>query len=185
MGRYIQKVSIGSRETWVGWILDGIEGEIDGLTPADEMSEEELALKGVREFHQAPRAMLGQVEKRRRRRIRLSAPLQANVNSRTAEVWDLSSSGVGIQHQFKLKPATEITVEIQGPEGRRSLRFEVLRCELSRSLKATGEILYYSALRLADGAMDAGEFLRRLMDRNADNAFGLPDGAARSRHAFL
>ena len=52
MARYIQRISLLGKERWIGWELDGIGTEIPGLTLADEMSEEELRARGVKEFHQ-------------------------------------------------------------------------------------------------------------------------------------
>jgi hypothetical protein len=50
LARYIQKISIGDRERWLGWEVDGIGTEMPGLTLAEGMSEEELRAKGVRNF---------------------------------------------------------------------------------------------------------------------------------------
>lgn len=51
MAHYIQKISLGmGRERWVGWEIDGVGTEISGLVLADQFTEEELALKGVRRF---------------------------------------------------------------------------------------------------------------------------------------
>lgn len=52
MARYIQRISLLGKERWIGWEVDGIGTEIPGLTLADEMSDDELRARGVKEFHQ-------------------------------------------------------------------------------------------------------------------------------------
>lgn len=50
MARYIQRISLLGKERWIGWDIDGVGTEIPGLILADEMSEEELRQRGVKEF---------------------------------------------------------------------------------------------------------------------------------------
>jgi len=52
MARYIQRIALLGKERWIGWEVDGIGTEIPGLTLADEMSDEELRARGIKEFHQ-------------------------------------------------------------------------------------------------------------------------------------
>jgi hypothetical protein len=54
MARYIQRISLLGKERWIGWEVDGIGTEIPGLTLADEMTEEELRVRGVKEFRPLP-----------------------------------------------------------------------------------------------------------------------------------
>ena len=54
MARYIQRISVLGKERWIGWEVDGIGTEIPGLMLADEMQEEELQLRGVKEFRPLP-----------------------------------------------------------------------------------------------------------------------------------
>lgn len=43
---------------WVGWELEGRDGEIEGLILADGMSADELAKLGVAEFQKIPKEYL-------------------------------------------------------------------------------------------------------------------------------
>src|SRR5690349_5482765 len=52
MARYIQRIALLGKDRWIGWEVDGIGTEIPGLTLADEMSDEELRARGIKEFHQ-------------------------------------------------------------------------------------------------------------------------------------
>lgn len=61
MARYIQKISLrpySETEVWVGWELEGRDGEIEGLILADGMSADELAKLGVAEFQKIPKEYL-------------------------------------------------------------------------------------------------------------------------------
>ena len=61
MARYIQKISLvpfSAQELWVGWELEGIEGEVAGLVAAATLTEDELRKRGVREFQYIPRNYL-------------------------------------------------------------------------------------------------------------------------------
>lgn len=52
MARYIQRIALLGKERWIGWEVDGIGTEIPGLTLADDLTDDELRAKGVKEFHQ-------------------------------------------------------------------------------------------------------------------------------------
>ena len=52
MARYIQRIALLGKERWIGWEVDGVGTEIPGLTLADEMTDEELRARGIKEFHQ-------------------------------------------------------------------------------------------------------------------------------------
>lgn len=52
MARYIQRIALLGKERWIGWEVDGIGTEIPGLTLADEMTDDELRARGIKEFHQ-------------------------------------------------------------------------------------------------------------------------------------
>jgi len=54
MARYIQKISLLGKERWIGWEVDGVGTELPGMTLADEIGEEELRARGVREFLPMP-----------------------------------------------------------------------------------------------------------------------------------
>jgi len=54
MARYIQKISLLGKERWIGWEVDGVGTEVPGLTLADELADEELSARGVREFLPMP-----------------------------------------------------------------------------------------------------------------------------------
>jgi hypothetical protein len=61
VGRYIQQISLvpfSTTELWVGWELEGVEGEIDGLRQAGQMTEIDLARLGVYEFQVIPEKYL-------------------------------------------------------------------------------------------------------------------------------
>lgn len=50
MARYVQRITLLGKQRWIGWEIDGVGTEIAGLQLADELSEEELQLRGVKEF---------------------------------------------------------------------------------------------------------------------------------------
>lgn len=50
MAKYVQRITIGDRERWLGWEVDGIGTEMPGLTLAERFSEEELSARGIRQF---------------------------------------------------------------------------------------------------------------------------------------
>lgn len=62
MGRYLQKISLfpfAEGELWTGWELEGCDGSIEGLLPADDLTTEELSRYGVSEFPRIPAEYLG------------------------------------------------------------------------------------------------------------------------------
>ncbi len=54
MARYIQRLALLGKERWIGWEIDGIGTEVPGLVLADEIPEEELRARGIREFSPMP-----------------------------------------------------------------------------------------------------------------------------------
>ena len=54
MARYLQRIKLLGKERWIGWEIDGIGTEVPGLMLADELSEEEVLARGVKEFHAMP-----------------------------------------------------------------------------------------------------------------------------------
>lgn len=54
MARYIQRIALLGKERWIGWEIDGVGTEVPGLTLADDMSEDELRARGVKEFRPMP-----------------------------------------------------------------------------------------------------------------------------------
>ena len=54
MSRYLQRIALLGKERWIGWEIDGVGTEIPGLTLADELSEEEIRARGVKEFRPMP-----------------------------------------------------------------------------------------------------------------------------------
>jgi hypothetical protein len=50
MARYIQRISLLGKDRWIGWEIDGVGTEIAGLILADDLADEELARRGVKEF---------------------------------------------------------------------------------------------------------------------------------------
>jgi hypothetical protein len=57
MSRYLQKISLrpySETDIWVGWEIEDRTGEIDGLTLADTLTEEDLLRYGVVEFLKIP-----------------------------------------------------------------------------------------------------------------------------------
>lgn len=50
MARYIQRITLLGRQKWIGWDLDGVGTEIPGLILADDLSEDELRSRGVKDF---------------------------------------------------------------------------------------------------------------------------------------
>ncbi|HYI12169.1 MAG TPA: hypothetical protein VEK57_24155 [Thermoanaerobaculia bacterium] len=54
MARYIQRIALLGKERWIGWEVDGVGTEIPGLTLADQMTEEELRTRGIKEFRPMP-----------------------------------------------------------------------------------------------------------------------------------
>lgn len=54
MARYIQRIALLGKERWIGWEIDGVGTEIPGLILADEMKDDELRARGIREFRAMP-----------------------------------------------------------------------------------------------------------------------------------
>ena len=54
MARYIQRIKLLGKERWIGWEVDGVGTEIPGLILADEMSDEDIRERGVKEFGHLP-----------------------------------------------------------------------------------------------------------------------------------
>ena len=54
MARYLQRIRLLGKERWIGWEIDGVGTEIPGLILADDLSEEEILARGVREFSPMP-----------------------------------------------------------------------------------------------------------------------------------
>jgi hypothetical protein len=54
MARYIQRIALLGKERWIGWEVDGIGTEVPGLLLADEMPEDEIRARGVKEFRPMP-----------------------------------------------------------------------------------------------------------------------------------
>jgi hypothetical protein len=54
MARYIQRIALLGKERWIGWEVDGVGTEIPGLLLADELSDDELRARGIKEFHPMP-----------------------------------------------------------------------------------------------------------------------------------
>lgn len=54
MARYLQRIALLGKERWIGWEVDGVGTEIPGLTLADDLSDEEIRARGVKEFRPMP-----------------------------------------------------------------------------------------------------------------------------------
>jgi hypothetical protein len=54
MARYLQRIALLGKERWIGWEIDGVGTEVPGLMLADDLSEEEIRARGVKEFHAMP-----------------------------------------------------------------------------------------------------------------------------------
>ena len=54
MARYIQRIALLGKERWIGWEIDGVGTEIPGLTLADDIPEDELRKRGIKEFRAMP-----------------------------------------------------------------------------------------------------------------------------------
>ncbi len=50
MARYLQQIKLLGKTRWIGWEVDGVGTEIPGLILADQMTEEEIRERGVKEF---------------------------------------------------------------------------------------------------------------------------------------
>lgn len=167
MSRYVQKIVFGSgaavREWWVGWEIDGVSGQVDGLVNAERMSDNELKSIGVNEFQKVSRAMLNQIERRKVLRIRLNEPIDAMILATPVRIIDLSTGGAGIEHDRPLYPGKTIRLDFRHGERAHSMSFEVLRCTLKKQENGRSGVLYYSALRFADENSDARSALRGLV----------------------
>lgn len=54
MARYIQRIALLGKERWIGWEIDGVGTEVPGLTLADDLSDDEIRARGVKEFRPMP-----------------------------------------------------------------------------------------------------------------------------------
>ena len=54
MARYIQRIALLGKERWIGWEIDGVGTEIPGLVLADDLPEETLRARGIKEFRPMP-----------------------------------------------------------------------------------------------------------------------------------
>ena len=54
MARYLQRITLLGKERWIGWEIDGVGTEVPGLTLADDLSDEEIRARGIKEFHAMP-----------------------------------------------------------------------------------------------------------------------------------
>ena len=54
MARYIQRIALLGKERWIGWEVDGGGTDIPGLTLADDLSDDELRARGIKEFRPLP-----------------------------------------------------------------------------------------------------------------------------------
>ena len=54
MARYLQRIALLGKERWIGWEIDGVGTEVPGLTLADDLTEEEIRARGVKEFRPMP-----------------------------------------------------------------------------------------------------------------------------------
>jgi hypothetical protein len=54
MARYIQRITLLGRQKWIGWEIDGVGTEIPGLILADDLPEEDLRSRGIKEFKHLP-----------------------------------------------------------------------------------------------------------------------------------
>ena len=50
MSRYIQRIKLLGKERWIGWEVDGVGTEVPGLMLADEMTDDDLRARGIKEF---------------------------------------------------------------------------------------------------------------------------------------
>jgi hypothetical protein len=54
MAKYLQKIALLGKVRWIGWEIDGVGTEIPGLTLAEDLSDEEILARGVKEFRPMP-----------------------------------------------------------------------------------------------------------------------------------
>ena len=54
MARYLQRIALLGKERWIGWEIDGVGTEVPGLMLADDLSEDEIRARGVKEFRPMP-----------------------------------------------------------------------------------------------------------------------------------
>lgn len=147
MAKYIQKISFGTddREWWVGWDIAGPVQNIKGLIPADSLSPAQLEEKGVESFQPVSSTLLARLERRSVQRVRVNQPFPGKAGSVDVDVVDVSAGGIGISHEVPLRPGKVIRVDFMVNDRFYSMKFELLRCQLSRGF---GAVRYYSALRL-------------------------------------
>ena len=54
MARYLQRIALLGKERWIGWEIDGVGTEVPGLMLADDLTDEEIRARGVKEFRAMP-----------------------------------------------------------------------------------------------------------------------------------
>lgn len=101
-------------------------------------------------------------EKRRIQRVRLVAPLQAEVDSSKVMVVDISAGGARIEHHFAVQVGSEVTFTVRNGEDLIALRANVVRCRLDRSVSRDA-IVYHSGLQFPDSEDAAVQTLLRLI----------------------
>lgn len=86
---------------------------------------------------------------RRSQRVRLYAPLHAEVDSAKVSVVDVSQNGLRIEHPFTLPVGHEVAVTIRFEASLVEFRALVVRCRLDRSVHRDA-IVYHSGLDFID-----------------------------------
>jgi hypothetical protein len=84
-------------------------------------------------------------EKRKAQRVRIYAPLHAEVDATRVMVVDLSSAGARIEHSFALPVGRDVVFRLTAGEQSVTLRATVIRCRLDRSVSRDA-IVYNSGL---------------------------------------
>lgn len=77
MGRYVQQISLvpfSTVDMWVGWELEGVDGEVDGLVLASTLSTSELARRGVYDFQFIPASYVDDIRMEVKKKSADSSP---------------------------------------------------------------------------------------------------------------
>ncbi len=102
-------------------------------------------------------------EKRRVQRITLQQPLGGSVSKQAVRIVDLSTMGARVEHSNSLGGRRMVELRFEADGEVLTLRCELVRSRLQRSVENAGVVVYSSGLRFSDPTEDARAEVRVLV----------------------